>query len=130
MGDIIKPEIFAEKDALAWAPWLLGKVLVRARSSGEVTRHRIIETEAYNSARDRACHACKGRTARMEVSIMPGGFGRQSRGVISLIPRGRGWRRCQGREYVFNADRREGIAYLDHTRAWRCPDGWIGWAEK
>ena len=69
----IKPEIFAAKNALFWAPWLLGKMLVRTHADGRVSRHLITETEAYNGERDLACHASKGRTSRTAVMYRPGG---------------------------------------------------------
>jgi DNA-3-methyladenine glycosylase len=74
MGTIIKPEIFATQNALYWAPWLLGKVLVRTRADGGVMRHVITETEAYNGEEDLASHASKGRTARTEVMYRSGGI--------------------------------------------------------
>jgi DNA-3-methyladenine glycosylase len=73
MTKIVTPEFFATKDAVAFAPWLVGKTLVRTRPSGEVTRHIITETEAYNGPDDKACHASKGRTARTEVMFRSGG---------------------------------------------------------
>jgi len=74
MATIIKPEIFAEGNALTWAPSLLGKILVRTQADGVTTRHLIAETEAYNGENDLACHACKGRTARTEVMYRSGGL--------------------------------------------------------
>lgn len=73
MNKIIAPEFFATRDAVAFAPWLLGKTLVRARGNGEISRHIITETEAYNGPEDKACHASKGRTARTGVLFRPGG---------------------------------------------------------
>jgi DNA-3-methyladenine glycosylase len=73
MGAIIKPEIFAVHDAPHWAPWLLGKVLVRTRADGEADRHVITEVEAYNGEEDLACHASKGCTPRTGVMYRPGG---------------------------------------------------------
>jgi DNA-3-methyladenine glycosylase len=73
MGNVIKPEIFSAQNAPRWAPWLLGKVLVRTRTDGNVTRHIITETEAYDGEHDLACHASKGRTARTEVMYRAGG---------------------------------------------------------
>jgi DNA-3-methyladenine glycosylase len=70
---IIKPEIFSAKDALHWAPWLLGKVLVRRGADGRILRRIITETEAYNGEEDLACHASKGRTTRTLVMYQPGG---------------------------------------------------------
>lgn len=73
MNKVVSPEYFATKDAVAFAPWLLGKILVRTRLDGEATRHLITETEAYNGPDDKACHASKGRTTRTEVMFRPGG---------------------------------------------------------
>jgi len=73
MGAIIKPEIFAAHDARHWAPWLLGKVLVRMRADGKTERRVITETEAYNGEEDLASHASKGQTARTAVMYRPGG---------------------------------------------------------
>jgi len=73
MNKIVAPEFFATKDAVAFAPWLLGKTLVRTQESGEISRHIITETEAYNGPDDKACHASKGRTARTDVMFRPGG---------------------------------------------------------
>ena len=50
------------------APRLIGWELV----VGGV-RARITETEAYHSARDLACHAAKGRTARSETLFASSG---------------------------------------------------------
>lgn len=36
-------------------------------------RHRITETEAYDSEQDLACHASRGRTPRSDVLYSPGG---------------------------------------------------------
>ena len=73
MSTVINPEYFQSKNAVVVAPWLLGKVLVRTRADGSVSRHVITETEAYNGEEDLACHACKGRTARTEVMYRSGG---------------------------------------------------------
>jgi DNA-3-methyladenine glycosylase len=73
MNRIIEPERFQSDDAVALAPWLLGKVLVRTRGDGRASHHLITETEAYNGEEDRASHASKGRTARTEVMFCPGG---------------------------------------------------------
>jgi DNA-3-methyladenine glycosylase len=73
MTKTVPVEKFQKDDAVALAPWLLGKVLVRTLPDGTVLRHVIMETEAYNGPEDRACHASKGRTARTEVMFRPGG---------------------------------------------------------
>jgi DNA-3-methyladenine glycosylase len=72
VGRIIKATEVQGRGTIALARWLVGKTLVRTRS-GRSSRHRITETEAYHTARDRACHACKGRTPRTEVLFGPGG---------------------------------------------------------
>ena len=69
---IIKPTELQGIDTVAIARWLLGKALVR--TSGQVrTKHIIVETEAYDTECDLACHASKGRTKRTEVIYQPGG---------------------------------------------------------
>lgn len=55
------------------APDLLGKYIVR-QTNGIVTRHRIVETEAYRGEEDLACHASKGRTPRTDVMYRKGGM--------------------------------------------------------
>ena len=65
---------FYKQDALTVAQRLLGKILVRCREDGTVTRHLITETEAYLGEEDLACHASKGRTKRTEVMYSEGGL--------------------------------------------------------
>jgi DNA-3-methyladenine glycosylase len=60
------------RDVLEVAPDLLGHFLVRQSDSG-IQRYRITEVEAYRGEEDRACHACKGRTARTEIMYHDGG---------------------------------------------------------
>ncbi|MBA3850269.1 MAG: 3-methyladenine DNA glycosylase [Opitutus sp.] len=72
MNRVIPRECWLEKDAVTLARSLLGKVLVRTTPVGRETRV-ILETEAYLGARDLACHASKGRTARTEVMFGAGG---------------------------------------------------------
>jgi DNA-3-methyladenine glycosylase len=74
MNNAIGLETFQSKSAVAIAPWLLGKVLVRTREDGAVSRHVITETEAYVGEKDLASHASRGRTARTEVMYQPGGI--------------------------------------------------------
>lgn len=74
MKNVVPSGLFATKDAVAFAPWLLGKVLVRTHTNGEETRHIITEVEAYNGEKDLASHASKGRTARTDVMHRPGGI--------------------------------------------------------
>ncbi len=66
------------KALLARATWrharaLLGCVLVRRAQCGRITRHLIVETEAYHGINDLACHASNGRTPRTEVMFGPAG---------------------------------------------------------
>jgi DNA-3-methyladenine glycosylase len=67
------PKEFYRRPAEAVAPDLLGRLLVR-ELDGERLVLRIVETEAYLGARDRASHAAGGRrTARNESLYLPGG---------------------------------------------------------
>ncbi len=72
MRRVIKPAEFQDKNTVALARWLLGKVLVRTTALGS-SAHLIIEVEAYDGERDLACHASKGRTKRTEIMYQPGG---------------------------------------------------------
>jgi DNA-3-methyladenine glycosylase len=72
MPCIIEAKVFQSKRTVALARSLLGKYLVRSTSRGVVAR-MIIEVEAYDGERDRACHARRGRTARNSVMYEPGG---------------------------------------------------------
>ena len=74
MGKIIPHETFAPRHTVATARFLLGKILVRRRTDGTITRHIITETEAYHSEEDLACHASKGRTNRTDVLFREGGI--------------------------------------------------------
>lgn len=58
---------FFDRDCLAVAPELVGKLICRVADDGIVRRLRITETEAYRGEEDTACHAHKGRTKRTEV---------------------------------------------------------------
>jgi len=64
---------FFQRDVLEVAPELIGKVLVRKYTNGEITRHIITETEAYRGEEDKASHASKGRTNRTEIMYAEGG---------------------------------------------------------
>ncbi len=72
MGRIVQSRELQSRQTTALARWLLGKVLVRTTPAGRSARV-ICEVEAYESERDLACHASKGRTARTEVMYGPGG---------------------------------------------------------
>jgi DNA-3-methyladenine glycosylase len=63
---------FFSRDVLEVAPELLGCFLLRQSETGRL-RCRITEVEAYRGEEDRACHACKGRTARTEIMYHEGG---------------------------------------------------------
>lgn len=64
---------FYNRNALDVAKDLLGKVLVR-EVDGKVLKGRIVETEAYVGATDKACHAYNGlRTKRTEPLYEEGG---------------------------------------------------------
>jgi DNA-3-methyladenine glycosylase len=67
------PDFFAV-DAATLARRLLGQVLVRALPQGERLAGRIVETEAYLGAPDKASHAFRGRrTPRTEPMFARGG---------------------------------------------------------
>lgn len=58
---------FYDRGALEISKDLLGKVLVR-EVDGKVLKGKIVETEAYVGAIDKACHAYNGRrTKRTEI---------------------------------------------------------------
>lgn len=64
---------YADKDVLKVAKALLGKILV-TEIDGIRTAGKIVETEAYNGALDRASHAWNNRrTGRTEIMFGPGG---------------------------------------------------------
>lgn len=70
----ISPDAFASPDTVAHARSLLGMQLVVTDAIGRaVSRHTIVETEAYDGPGDLACHASKGRTRRTEVMFGPPG---------------------------------------------------------
>jgi len=52
---------------------LIGKILVWRNAQSEY-QLRIVETEAYLGIKDKACHAAKGRTKRMETMFGPPGL--------------------------------------------------------
>lgn len=67
----ILPVAFYERPALVVARELLGKILRVSLPGMPVRTGRIVETEAYVSERDLACHASKGRTPRTEPLFGP-----------------------------------------------------------
>jgi len=68
----ISQEIY-RKPALQLAPYLIGKLLCR-KTSDEIIRLAITETEAYCGESDTACHAHRGKTPRNAVMYEPGGI--------------------------------------------------------
>lgn len=65
---------FYSKDALSLSKELLGKVLVR-KVDGHILKGKIVETEAYIGAIDKACHAFGGRrTEKLEPLYAKGGI--------------------------------------------------------
>jgi DNA-3-methyladenine glycosylase len=58
------PRSFYARPTLDVARDLLGCVVARRFSDGEILRGRIVETEAYVGEGDKACHARAGRTPR------------------------------------------------------------------
>jgi DNA-3-methyladenine glycosylase len=72
MPRVITSRELEQKNTVALARWLLGKVLVRQGIAGREI-HQITEVEAYHGESDLACHARKGRTKRTEVMYQSGG---------------------------------------------------------
>jgi DNA-3-methyladenine glycosylase len=72
MGRIIQAKEVRSRDTVRLARWLLGKALVRTRGTRRES-FLITEVEAYDSERDLACHASKGRTPRTETLYLAGG---------------------------------------------------------
>ncbi|MFO1447608.1 MAG: DNA-3-methyladenine glycosylase [Opitutaceae bacterium] len=96
MGRVIEAKEFESQKTVALARWLIGKLLVRRGVNGEVRRHRILETEAYDGERDLACHAARGRTERTDVMYGAAGFwyvylcyGRHE--MLNLVAGPEGW---------------------------------------
>jgi DNA-3-methyladenine glycosylase len=64
---------FFIRDVLDVAPDLLGKNLVIRLPDRTLGRYNITDVEAYRGSEDRACHACKGKTARTDIMFQQGG---------------------------------------------------------
>lgn len=72
--EILPVRFYQRENVLVIARELLGKLLV-TRWNGRMTSGRIVETEAYNGAVDKASHAFgERRTKRTEVMFGPGGI--------------------------------------------------------
>ena len=86
--EVLKRSFYDRTDVTVIARELLGKILV-TRFNNEVTSGRIVETEAYNGAVDRASHAYGNRrTSRTEVM-----FGKSGTAYVYL---------CYGIHHLFN----------------------------
>ena len=68
------PNSFFQRDVLAVAPELLGKIIVRKFDDNRIENFVITEVEAYSGNGDLACHASKGKTVRTEVMFREGGL--------------------------------------------------------
>jgi DNA-3-methyladenine glycosylase len=64
---------FYNRDTLKVASELIGKILVRVYG-GDILSARIVETEAYIGAIDKASHCYKGETDRTKVMFGPPGY--------------------------------------------------------
>lgn len=73
MPRLIEAKELITQKTVELARWLIGKQLVRQTGAGREIRVRILETEAYDGERDKACHAARGRTPRTEVLYGPAG---------------------------------------------------------
>jgi len=74
MGDMRLTREFYNQDVVLVAKKMLGKVLVRQRRNGSITRGVIGETEAYGGAEDLASHSRFGVTPRNQVMFEKGGL--------------------------------------------------------
>ncbi|MCS7018608.1 MAG: DNA-3-methyladenine glycosylase [Cytophagales bacterium] len=69
----LPPTFYRRSDVVQVAKDLLGKVLI-TNIAGELCAAKIVETEAYCGATDRACHAhLNRRTKRTEIMFAAGG---------------------------------------------------------
>lgn len=104
-GYTVPDRSFYERaDVVKIARELLGKIMV-TNFNGQFTAGRIVETEAYNGAVDKASHAFGGRrTARTEVM-----FGTPGNAYVYL---------CYGIHHLFNVvTNKEGIPHAVLVRA-------------
>lgn len=101
---ILDRSFYGRADVVKIAKELLGKILITF-FDGQFTAGRIVETEAYNGAVDRASHAYNGRrTARTEVM-----FGRPGTAYVYL---------CYGIHHLFNVvTNKEGVPHAILVRA-------------
>jgi DNA-3-methyladenine glycosylase len=72
IGRVVLPEELRSADTVGLARWLLGKTLVRTLGGRRIAS-TIAEVEAYDSEKDLACHASRGRTPRTETLYCAGG---------------------------------------------------------
>lgn len=85
---ILPKEFFLKRNVIEIAKDLLGKIVV-TQLDGGYTSARIVETEAYDGATDKACHAFPNKlTRRTEVMFKEGG-----RSYVYL---------CYGIHHLFN----------------------------
>ena len=103
MRQVVPRSFYSGPNPVKVARGLLGKIVRVKGKSGDCAA-RIVETEAYGGAQDRASHAWKGRTARNESM-----FGRPGTAYIYL---------CYGIHRMFNVvTAQEGIAAAVLIRA-------------
>ena len=103
MRQVVPRSFYSDPNPVKVARGLLGKIVRVKGKSGDCAA-RIVETEAYGGAQDRASHAWKGRTVRNESM-----FGRPGTAYIYL---------CYGIHRMFNVvTAPEGIAAAVLIRA-------------
>ena len=71
-GALIGPK-FLKGPTLSTTRALIGQNLCFRNKNGSITRWPICEIEAYDGAKDKACHATRGKTPRNTVMFEPGG---------------------------------------------------------